>query len=168
MPMLPRSSRGSPRTAPPKPAALDQANGYPDHFRQIAAMVALLDRLPGAAEVGAGRPLYRDAQDFIDGPRRPDDDALRAYDGLDPLTRRAFEAVVAGLDKLSESAADLCDQSHRPLTPVEMEACAAIGISMRQLLQRAAALVESSDWQEADDARAGEGHSSHKLRENKN
>jgi hypothetical protein len=49
-----------------------------------------------------------------------------------------------------------------------MEACAAIGISMRQLLQRAAALVESSDWQEADDARAGEGHSSHKQRENKN
>ncbi len=78
MPMLPRSSRGSPRTAPPKPAALDQANGYPDHFRQIAAMVALLDRLPGAAEVGAGRPLYRDAQDFIDGPRRPDDDDLCA------------------------------------------------------------------------------------------
>ena len=32
----------------------------------------------------------------------------------------------------------------------------------------AAALVESSDWQEADDARAGEGHSSHKQRENKN
>jgi hypothetical protein len=168
MPMVTRSLRGPPRMASPEPDGYGQGSGYLDHFRQIAAMVALLDRLPGAADAGVGRPAYRDAQDFMDGPRRPNDDALRAYGGLDPLTRRAFEAVVAGLDKLAESAADLCDQSHRPLTPVEMEACAAIGRSMRQLLQRAAALVESSEGQETDDGAAGKRHSSHKLRENKN
>jgi hypothetical protein len=163
MPMVTRFSSGPPRKARSEPQGFGGGTEHLDHFRQIAAMAALLDRLPGAAE----RPAYTDAQDFIGDSGLPDDDFLNGYAGLDPLTRRAFEAVAAGLDKLAESAADLCDQNE-PLTPVEMEACAAIGKSMRQLLQRAAALVESSDGQETGDHRPGAGNCLRNRSENKN
>jgi hypothetical protein len=165
MPMGTRPSHRPPRTASPKPAGFGRRSDYFDHFKQIAATAAMLDRLPGAV---AGRPLYRDAQDFVASAEHPADDLLRAYDGLDPLTQRAFEAVVAGLDRLAESASDLCDQSHKPLTPVEIDACAAIGKSMRRLLHRAAALMEASDRQDARGGGAGAGDSSQERRENKN
>ena len=56
--------------------------------------------------------------------------------------RRAFEAVATALGRLAQAAADLCARARHPLTPDELEACAAIGRSMRRLLDRAAALVE--------------------------
>jgi hypothetical protein len=159
MPVIPRSSHGRSRTAPPKPAGFGQTSDRLAHYRQIAAMATLLDRLPGA---GDARPAYRDEIAAL-----PHDDLWRDRDGLDPLTRRAFDAVVAGLDKLAESAADLCDHDHAPLTPVEMEACAAIGKSMRQLLRRAAALVEPPQGRDAGQGRATPDEAS-RRRENKN
>ena len=118
---------------------------YRDRFREIATMVEVLDHLPDfagdirdwrAADKGE-RPQWL--------PQDRKDEILRAYGDLGPVTQRAFEAVVAGIDKLAESAADLCDHTHQPPTPDEIKAGAEIGRSMRQLLDRAMALVDPAD-----------------------
>jgi hypothetical protein len=128
----------------PVDAGPDASGDYLDHFHQIATMIALLDRLPElAGEIRDWRPQsYADR--LAEAPRGQSDDILRAYGELSPLMQRAFQAVVAGLDKLAESAAELYDHTHKPPTAGEIKAGAEIGRSMRQLLERAMALVESA------------------------
>jgi hypothetical protein len=115
---------------------------YLDRFRQIATMVEVLDHLPDfAGDIRDWR-----SPDRSEPPQWPPqgqkEEILRGYGDLGPVTQRAFQAVVAGIDKLAESAADLCDHTHRPPTPDEIKAGAEIGQSMRQLLDRALALVD--------------------------
>lgn len=144
---------------PPSPASFDDdgrprrpsergacpAGDYLKQFHEIATMIGLMGRLPDLADdIGLWRPRGS-VEPFADAARRQQDEKLRVFDGFDPLMRRAFEAVAAGLGKLAQSAVDLCGHAHQPLTPDELEACAAIGRSMRRLLERAAALVESAD-----------------------
>jgi hypothetical protein len=135
----------SPLEPPVAPGDGSPALGdYLDRFRQIAAMVEVLDHLPDYAgdirdwrSHGKGeRPQWP--------PRGRKDEIWRSYGDLGPVTQRAFEAVVAGIDKLADSAVDLCDHTHRPPTPDEIKAGAEIGQSMRQLLDRAMALVDSA------------------------
>jgi hypothetical protein len=105
--------------------ALDHAL---DYFRRIAAMVDFPDPTPDFAN---------DRSEASVSPC--DADPLSA---LDPLTRRAFDAVLAGLAKLAETAAARRDGLHDPPTPDELDACADIGRSMRRLLERAQALLD--------------------------
>ena len=122
----------------------DAPGGSLDHFQQVATMIEILDRLPElAGDIRDWRPQNY-ADQLADAPRGQNDDILRAYGELSPLMQRAFQAVVAGIDKLAESAIDLYDHTHKPPTPSEIEAGADIGRSMRQLLERAMALVDSS------------------------
>jgi hypothetical protein len=134
-----------PRT-PPGPA--DQ---YLDHLRQLATMIALLERLPDLTDDIRDWPAR--AAPAADPAQDRSNAILRRYRELDPVVRRAFDAVVAGLDKLAGSAADLCGRRHDPPTSDEIEACAEIGASMRPLLERALALAESVRPQSADAAR---------------
>ncbi|WP_158814398.1 hypothetical protein [Methylocapsa sp. S129] len=132
------------------------SGGSLDHFQQIATMIELLDRLPElAGDIRDWRPSHY-ADQLAEAPRGKNDDILRAYGELSPLMQRAFQAVVAGMDKLAESAADLYDHTHRPPTSSEIKAGAEIGRAMRQLLERAMALVES-----ASPRRPSKGHTSH-------
>jgi hypothetical protein len=104
-------------------------------------MIALLERLPDLT--GDIRDFSAFRKDAADPVQDRNGAILHGYGELDPVIKRAFEAVVAGLDKLAESAADLCGRTHDPPTSGEIEACAEIGASMRPLLERALALVES-------------------------
>ncbi len=117
------------------------ADQYLDHLSELATMIALLERLPDLTgdirDFGAFRKEAADPVQDRNGA------ILHGYGELDPVIKRAFEAVVAGLDKLAESAADLCERTHDPPTSGEIEACAEIGASMRPLLERALALAES-------------------------
>jgi hypothetical protein len=138
---------------PPPPAKFDQDCGlcatgdYLRQFDEIVTMIWLMDRLPDLADdIRSWRP-QSDVGPFADARQRQKDEILRIFDGLDPAMRRAFEAVAAGLDKLAQSAVDLCNHARRPPTPDELEVCAAAGRSMQRLLERAAALVESADAQ---------------------
>jgi hypothetical protein len=131
---------------PPDPDdhRLDAPGDYLNHFQQIATMIELLDRLPEiAGDIRDWRPQTH-AGHLAEAPRGENDEILRAYGELSPLMQRAFQAVVAGLDKLADSAVDLYDHTHKPPTPSEIEAGAEIGGSMRRLLERAMALVASA------------------------
>jgi hypothetical protein len=121
-------------------AALAPADQFLDHLAELATMIALLERLPDlSGDLGDWRRFAKSASQ----PDAVGERNLPGYAGLDPVIRRAFNAVVTGLDKLAESAVDLCEHKHDPPTPGEIEACAEIGASMRPLLERALALVES-------------------------
>lgn len=144
----PRGYFGDKPRAPPGPA--DQ---YLDHLRQLATMIALLERLPDLTGDIRGWPTQ--AAPAADAVQDRSNAILRRYRELDPVVRRAFDAVVAGLDKLAGSAADLCGRRHDPPTSDEIEASAEIGASMRPLLERALALAELVRPQSADAA----GHS---------
>jgi hypothetical protein len=140
MPALIRSTREPPIDDERSTRSTD----YFGHFRQIATMIEILDRLPElAGDIASGR-LLRRARFPMDALHDHEDEISRAYGELSPLTQRAFQAVVAGIDKLAETAVDLCDHAHEPPTPGEAEAGAEIGRSLRQLLERAIALVESA------------------------
>ena len=131
-------------------AAPGPADQYLDHLRQLAAMIALLERLPDpTGDIGDWRGFTK-AAPMADPVRDGGAAILHGYRELDPVIRRAFDAVVAGLDKLAGSAVDLCGRRHDPPTRDEIEACAEIGASMRPLLERALALAESVRPQDAD------------------
>lgn len=142
---LPRGSRG----------ASPVADQYLDHLRELAAMITLLERLPDlGGDIRDWRGFAKAAP--MAGPAQDGGGAiLQGYRELDPVIRRAFDAVVAGLDKLAGSAVDLCGRRDDPPTADQIEACAEIGASMRPLLERALALVESVRPQDADAASHG-------------
>lgn len=150
-PILPPPAKFDEDCRPPRPSGggLDLAGDYLKQFHEIVTMIGLMDRLPDLADdIRSWRPRSY-VEPFADAAQRRKDEMLRIFDGFNPLMRRAFEAVAAGLDRLAQAAVDLCDHGRRPLTPDELEACAAIGRSMRRLLERAAALVESADAQKS-------------------
>ena len=138
MPAAMKSSREWPVARDDGSPAL---GNYLDRFREIAAMAEVLDHLPDLA--GDIREWRSPASG--EPPQGRTDEIWRAYGDLGPVTQRAFEAVVAGIDRLAASAADLCDHKHQPPTADEIKAGAEIGQSMRQLLDRAMALVDSAD-----------------------
>lgn len=114
------------------------AVAYLKPFHEMAAMIGLMKSLPDCADdVADWRPRSQA------GAAARRDEMLCLFDGFDPLMRRAFEAVAAGLDELASAAVALCVSAARPLAPDELEACARIGGAMRRLLERATALVES-------------------------
>jgi hypothetical protein len=144
------------------PRADDRAlelGGVFERVRRMAAMIEFLDPLPGLANVQHSRDLTDAA---VDDTREQNDKRLNAAVALNPLNRRALEAVVAGLGKLSRSALDLKDRAHEPPTPDEMVARAEIGRSMRQLLERAQALVEPLDSDANGSATTPDYRASHK------
>jgi hypothetical protein len=134
------------RSARPQRSGGLQASGSSlDHFREIVAMIDLLDRSPEFADnIRTWRPQNY-AQQLVEAPAGGQDgEVLRAYRELSPLTQRAFRAVVAGIDKLAQSAVDLYGDTHKPPTLDEIRAGAAIGRSLSQLLERAMALVDAA------------------------
>ncbi|MGO8799025.1 MAG: hypothetical protein ACLQJL_08040 [Roseiarcus sp.] len=120
------------------------AGDYLKQFHEIAAMIELMDRLPDLAD-DIGRWGARSGGPFAAIAEQRRDEILGVFDGFNPLMRRAFEAVAAGLVELAQSAAALCARRRQPLTPDQLAACAAIGRSMRRLLERAAALLECAN-----------------------
>jgi hypothetical protein len=146
-PILPPSAKfdddGRPRRANDRGPC--PAGDYLKQFHEIETMIGLMHRLPVLADdIGRWRPRSS-VEPHADAAQRQKDEILRVFDGFNPLMRRAFEAVAAGLGRLAQSAVDLCGHAHQPLTPDEFEACAAIGRSMRRLLERGAALVECAN-----------------------
>ena len=140
-------------SAAPRPAGLDRggarglgpAREYLKPFHDIAAMIGLIDRLPDLADdIGRWRPSGA-AGLAAGAAERGIDEISQIFDGFHPLMRRAFEAVATALGRLAEAAVDLCAGARHPLTSAELDACAAIGRSMRRLLDRAAALVDSAE-----------------------
>jgi len=118
---------------------------YLKAFHDIAAMIGLIDRLPDLADdIGRWRPPGS-AEPVAGAVPCGIKEISRIFDGFHPPMRRAFEAVATALGALAQAAADLCARARHPLTPDELQACAAIGRSMRRLLDRAAALVDSAD-----------------------
>jgi hypothetical protein len=124
--------------------ALGPMDDYLDHLAQLARMASLLERLPDAADAIRRWRCVGEAERGPEPAPKPNDAILQAYGELDPLIRRAFDAVVAGLDKLAQSAVELCARTPDPPRDSEIEACAEIGAAMRQLLERALAIAESA------------------------
>jgi len=142
MPAVMKSTREPPMA---QGAGAPAPGDYLGRFREIATMVEVLDHLPDFADdIRDWRaPDKGEPPQWLPQDRK--DEIWRAYGDLGPVTQRAFQAVVAGIDKLAESAVDLCDHTHQPPTPDEIKAGAEIGQSMRQLLDRALALVDPAD-----------------------
>ena len=105
-----------------------------DHFRSVATMLELIDRLPDLAEdIRNWRP--RDV-----GQSSPDETGP-----LDMVSRHALDAVMTGLAMLGVAAATLCGNSQGRLEPDEIVTCQEIGAAMTSLLERAKALLEIED-----------------------
>ncbi len=103
-----------------------------EHFRSIATMLELIDRLPDLAEdVRDWRPL--DPNELFADPAAPT---------LDAVAHHALEAVVNGLDMLGIAAATLCDNAEGRLAADEIVACRDIGGAMMSLFERAKALLQ--------------------------
>jgi hypothetical protein len=103
----------SPREPPIDDDGSMRPGDYLGHFRQIATMIEILDRLPElAGDIASGHPPRR-GKFPLDALQDHEDEISRAYGELSPLTQRAFQAVVAGIDKLAETAVDLCDHTSR-------------------------------------------------------
>lgn len=123
-------------TAPTTPAPNDAGSLEPvsealDHFRSIATMLELIDRLPDLAEdIRNWRP-----RDPFPGDAAP----------LEQVARHAFDAVVTGLNMLGVAAATLCENSQGGLTPDEIVVCQEIGAAMTSLFERAKALLATDD-----------------------
>jgi hypothetical protein len=114
----------------PRPAAVAL-----DHFRGIAAMLELIDRLPDLAE---------DIRNWR--PQRPGE-ALRNGTApiLEPVARHALDAVLTGLNMLGLAAATLCENAQGRLAPDEIVVCRDIGVAMTSLFERATALAGTAD-----------------------
>jgi hypothetical protein len=117
-------------------------------------MIEFLDRLPDHPPDIDDGSRHHDFEDSPGESDRQDEERAEAFGALNPLMRRSFEALAAGLDKLAQSAADLCDPKRRSWTPGELESCLEIGRSMRRLLDRASALIEPAETEDADAAPA--------------
>jgi hypothetical protein len=153
----PRSGAGQGVRAPGRSwirprATPSPADQYLDHLGQLATLIALLERLPDLTDDIRDWRSFGKAASSADPVQDRNDAILHGYCQLDPVIKRAFQAVVAGLDKLAEAAVDLCERGHDPPTSGEIEACAEIGASMRPLLERALALAESVRPRQADPA----------------
>ena len=131
---------------------------------QKADSSSLFDDLDAALHSGSSEKrvaMLRQVTDlFLSEADRLNDEMAEAFGALNPLMRRSLEAVAAGLDKLAESAADLCDPKRKSLTPGELESCVEISRSMRRLLDRANALIESAETPDIDAAPARNSDSS--------
>ena len=105
-----------------------------EHFRSVATMLELIDRLPDLADdVRTWRPLD------------PGELCSHLAPQLDPVSRHAFKAVVNGLDMLGLAAATLCDNAAGRLAPDEIVACRDIGGAMTSLFERARALLQPDE-----------------------
>ncbi len=108
--------------------------GALEHFRSIATMLELIDRLPDLAEdIRIWRPVD------------PSEVCSRLAPPLDPVSRHALSAVVNGLDMLGLAAATLCDNAEGRLEPDEIVACRDIGGAMNSLFERARALLHPGE-----------------------
>jgi hypothetical protein len=114
-----------------------------DHFRRIATMLELIDRLPDLAEdIRSWRPF--------EVSQSPPDEAA----SLEVVSRHALDAVMTGLAMLGVAAATLCGNSEGRLEPDEIVACQEIGAAMTSLLERAEALLDIDDVRDSTAERA--------------
>ena len=127
------------------------ARAFLAHFNRIVMMIELIDRLPDLAEdVRNWRP--RSLVEYSRGAA--DAGAIDGYGALSPLARHAFDAVVAGLNTLGSTAVAICDKAGGRLSPEEIAACCEIGVVMARLLERARALIETTEESRFSAARA--------------
>jgi hypothetical protein len=116
------------------------ASDYLNHFNQIVMIIEVLEQQPDLAEeIRQWRPLSF-IEHFESARRARGGRFLYAGGALHPVARRAFNAVVAGLESLAKEAIKICGPD--PLDAAQIEACAKVGVAMRSLLERAMALVE--------------------------
>jgi hypothetical protein len=105
-----------------------------DHFRSVATMLEMVDRLPDLAEdIRDWRP--RDPCRLFPGDATP----------LEPVARHALDAVVTGLAMLGLAGATLCENSQAQLAADEIGVCREIGAAMMSLLERAKALLQTDE-----------------------
>ncbi len=134
-------------SAPPPAGVADSASDRLDHFDRMVTMIELIGRLPDLAE-DVRNWRSRGLLDRSRGAR--DGAAIDGYGALAAVARHAFDAVVAGLDRLGSAAVAICDDAGGRLSPDEIAACREIGVVMAGLLERARALIET-----AEDSRLG-------------
>jgi len=116
------------------------ASDYLNHFNQIVMIIELLEQQPELAEdIRQWRPLSF-IEHFESARRARGGRFLYAGGALNPVARRAFNAVVGGLESLAKEAIKICGPA--PLDTAQVDACAKVGVAMRSLLERAMALVE--------------------------
>jgi hypothetical protein len=140
--------------SPPREAAggayarvADAEDASLDRFDELVTMIGQIDRLPDLAEdIRNWRPLP-----LSRGTGAP----FGRADALAPVARHAFDAVVAGLNRLSAAAVALCENAEGRLSGDEIAACREIGVVMGRLLGRARALIETAGGPSFGAARAG-------------
>jgi hypothetical protein len=138
-------SRPRSRQAPAGQIVSDDVQTTLGHFDEITTMIALLEHSPQLADKIRRWRLQNYGERLAAGVAGArNDETLRAYRALSPLMQRAFRAVVEGIDKLAESAVDLYRRAADPPTPDQVNAGLAIGKGLRQLRDRAMALLEPS------------------------
>ncbi len=123
-------------------AGLPLASDFLNHFSQIAMALEALDQAPHLAQdIRRWRP--RSYHEHVRDNRLLA--LIDASQTLHPITRRAFIAVVEGLNALGLEASGRCRGDNEPLGPDEFPACQALAAAMKGLLERAMALVESAE-----------------------
>lgn len=135
----------------PGAGVTSSARAFLAHFNRIIMMIELIDCLPDLAEdVRNWRP--RSLVEYSRGAG--DGGAIDGYGALSPLARHAFDAVVAGLNTLGSTAVAICENAEGRLSPDEIAACREIGVVMARLLERAKALIETTEESRSSAVRA--------------
>lgn len=117
-------------------------NDFYSHFGELVMLIGLLEKLPDLAEdIGKWRP--RGYGEHLGQLRRLD--GFESIEGLGQVARRAFDAVVAGLNALGMMAARRCGAAASPLNQAELAGVQDIALSMKGLLDRAMALADSAE-----------------------
>jgi hypothetical protein len=127
------------------------ARAFLAHFNRMVMMIEVIDCLPDLAEdVRNWRP-----RTLVEYSRAATDaGTIDGYGALSPLARHAFDAVVAGLNTLGSTAVAICENAGGRLSPEEIAACCEIGVVMARLLERARALIETTEESRFSAARA--------------
>lgn len=121
------------------------ANDYLNLFNEL---VMILEQLPLMSDLYedlcAWRPVsYRDY--FLNSPLPDRHSALAAYEQLNPVFRKRFEAFVAELDVIALASVASVRRQFRDGAPTDQarlaETCERAGEKMRQILVRASRLV---------------------------
>jgi hypothetical protein len=140
--MMARMLAGSLTQTPARSAGPSVACGFLDHFRAFVTAIDALEENPAAiADARGWSPLAFSAH----YPRALASGARDDYSALSPISRRAFDAVAGALNSLAAAVLTLCEAASDPLSEEELAARHAILLQLHELLDRAAALVETSD-----------------------
>jgi hypothetical protein len=130
------------------------AEEFLNHYRQLVVMIDLLERLPDLVEDIRDFRAPHYVEYFRNGPELQSVAGPRGYEPYDPMLRRAFVACASGLERLSGAIVAACNTAGALADADDIDRCAAIGLSIRRLLERAVALSAFAGEPLAESAQA--------------